>query len=127
MQNRERTIEQMVGERIRTRRIELGLVQEQLAAALGLSYQQIQKYENGSNRITVDRLVMLAHRLEVPITFFFAGLTGSKPSHEESAGTPCAGHARARHELTRAFGQLHDESVRHAVSGLVRTVVERQA
>lgn len=127
MQNRKRTIEQMVGERIRTRRVELGLVQEQLAAALGLSYQQIQKYENGSNRITVDRLVMLAHRLEVPITFFFAGLTSSRPSHEESAGTSLTGQARASHELTRAFGQIHDEGVRHAVSGLVRTVVERQA
>lgn len=127
MQDRKRTIEQMVGERIRTRRVELGLVQEQLAAALGLSYQQIQKYENGSNRITVDRLVMLAHRLEVPITFFFAGLTNSTPAHAESAGTSYAGPVRASHELTRAFAQIHDDSVRHAVSGLVRTVVERQA
>ena len=121
-----RTIEQLIGERIRARRTELGLVQEQLASALGLSYQQIQKYENGSNRITVDRLWRLARRLEVPITYFFAGLPGAVPN-EPAEDTPVPGPARAAQEVARGFGRIRDETVRSAVAALIRTVAERES
>jgi transcriptional regulator with XRE-family HTH domain len=126
MDSRRRTIEQLIGDRIRARRIELGLVQEQLAAALGLSYQQVQKYENGSNRITVDRLLALAQRLEVPVTYFFAGLPGATPKGGGPGEPPSPSRARTGREVAQGFGRIRDEGVRGALAGLVRTCAERQ-
>jgi transcriptional regulator with XRE-family HTH domain len=67
-------IDRRIGEQIRKRRVALGLTQEQLAAALDVSYQQLQKYESGANRIAAARLFLLALRLDVPLSFFFDGL-----------------------------------------------------
>jgi transcriptional regulator with XRE-family HTH domain len=124
---RSKTIEQEIGERIRTRRVELGLIQEQLAKALGISYQQIQKYENGSNRITAGRLLALAERLEVPITHFFAGLPGALPAEGAGEVRPEALRPRASIGLARGFARIRDDGVRLALTGLVRAVAERQA
>jgi transcriptional regulator with XRE-family HTH domain len=128
MEIRRKTVEQLVGARIRARRTELGLIQGQLAAALGLSYQQIQKYENGSTRITVDRLVVLAERLEVPVSYFLAGLSQAATGGRDgiAAEPPGPGHARAGQELARGFAQIRDEGVRGAIAGLVRTLGERR-
>ena len=63
-----------VGERIRFRRRVLGVSQEQLAGVLGLTFQQIQKYEKGSNRVSASRLYEISEVLEIPIEYFFAGL-----------------------------------------------------
>lgn len=60
-----------VGARLRLRRILLGLSQEKLGEALGLSFQQVQKYERGSNRVSASRLWQIAKVLEVPVSFFF--------------------------------------------------------
>jgi transcriptional regulator with XRE-family HTH domain len=103
------SVEQIIGQRIRARRTELGLIQEELGAAVGLSYQQIQKYENGTNRITVARLLALAERLEVPVAYFLAGLDA-----------PIA-------EAMDARGAIRDDRVRLAVASLVRAVAEREA
>lgn len=127
MSGRVRTIEQTIGDRIRARRTQMGLVQEQLAASLGISYQQIQKYENGANRITVGRLLELAQRLEVPVTYFLAGLPGSVPAGTESEAEAMQGRHRPQIELARGFNKILDDNVRAAVAGLVRTVAERQA
>jgi transcriptional regulator with XRE-family HTH domain len=118
-----KTIEQIIGERIRARRGELGLTQEALGATLGLSYQQVQKYEGGTSRITVDRLLALAERLEVPATHFFAGLPGAVPGEPEPPPPP---RSPVLLELARGFAQLHDDRVKQAVANLVRTVAERQ-
>lgn len=64
-------IDQHVGRRIREGRLQKGLSQEKLAAALGLSFQQVQKYENGKNRISAGRLSQVAHIFEVPEQWFF--------------------------------------------------------
>jgi transcriptional regulator with XRE-family HTH domain len=63
-----------LGVRLRRRRIELGMTQTQLAVALGLTSQQVQKYERGTNRVAASRLFDLSRILDVPIDFFFAGL-----------------------------------------------------
>ena len=70
----ENTIESHVAARIRLRRGLLGFTQSGLAQALGITFQQVQKYERGSNRVSVGKLVQLAEILDVPITFFFDGL-----------------------------------------------------
>ncbi len=79
-----------VGQNIRRRRSQLGMSQEALARALGLTFQQVQKYERGTNRVSASRLWRLAEALDAPITFFFEGLAGGErpaptPSRYESA------------------------------------------
>ena len=62
-----------VGARVRMRRMMLGMSQEKLGDALGLTFQQVQKYEKGANRIGASRLQQIAHILQVPVSFFFDG------------------------------------------------------
>ncbi len=64
-----------VGQRVRTRRRLLGISQERLAEALGLTFQQVQKYERGANRISASKLYEIARFLASPVSYFFEGLT----------------------------------------------------
>jgi transcriptional regulator with XRE-family HTH domain len=120
---RSRRIDQHVGERIRLRRTELGLTQEQLADTLDVSYQQIQKYETGANRISAGRIYEIARKLRVEIGYFFEGL---EPD-DGGAATPLehGGRQRTAIELVRKFAQIKDPEVRAAIAGLVKTIVER--
>jgi transcriptional regulator with XRE-family HTH domain len=65
-----------VGQRIRHRRKQISLSQEKLADALGLTFQQVQKYERGANRVSASMLFRTAAKLEVPVSYFFEGLEG---------------------------------------------------
>jgi transcriptional regulator with XRE-family HTH domain len=67
-----------VGGRIRVRRLLLGLSQERLAASLGLTFQQIQKYEKGVNRVSASKLFGLTRALDVPVSFFFETRTSGR-------------------------------------------------
>ena len=64
-------IDQEIGQRIRAHRVYLNLSQEKLAARTGVTFQQIQKYENGTNRVSASRLVSIAHALGVPVEYFY--------------------------------------------------------
>ena len=66
-------IDQHVGRRVRMRRLMLAMSQEKLGFALGLTFQQVQKYEKGMNRIGASRLQQISHILQVPVAFFFEG------------------------------------------------------
>ena len=122
MITRSRRIDQHVGERIRLRRTELGLTQEQLAAALDVSYQQVQKYETGANRISAGRIFELARKLRVDIGYFFDGLPlDDVPADPLEHG----GRHRTAIELVRKFAQIEDPEVRSAIAGLVKTIVDR--
>jgi transcriptional regulator with XRE-family HTH domain len=66
-------IDKHVGSRVRMRRMMLGMSQEKLGDALGLTFQQVQKYEKGTNRVSASRLQHLSHILQVPVPFFFEG------------------------------------------------------
>jgi transcriptional regulator with XRE-family HTH domain len=70
-----------VGRRVRTRRLILAMSQEKLAAALGLTFQQVQKYERGENRIGASRLQQMSHILQVPVGFFFEGAPNAPAPH----------------------------------------------
>jgi len=65
-----------VGKRIRHRRWMVGMTQQQLGEAVGIKFQQIQKYETGMNRVSASRLWDIAHAMDVPVSFFFEGLEG---------------------------------------------------
>jgi transcriptional regulator with XRE-family HTH domain len=114
-------VDRAIGERIRRRRVELGLTQEQLARRLGLSYQQIQKYERGANRISASRLYALALRLDVAPGYFYADLEAPAEVLRDD------GHdAAAAGEVARTYTDIADDGIRAAVAGLLRAVAERR-
>ncbi|NSX56811.1 helix-turn-helix domain-containing protein [Parasulfitobacter algicola] len=71
------TVDTFVGRRIRNRRREIGMSQAELATAVGIKFQQIQKYETGANRVSASRLWDIASAVGVPVTFFFDGVPRS--------------------------------------------------
>ncbi|HRO04055.1 MAG TPA: helix-turn-helix transcriptional regulator [Terricaulis sp.] len=106
-----RDIDTHVGKRLRRRRRLLGLTQQNLAEAVGLRFQQIQKYECGANRVTASRLWQLARALNVPATYFFEGLPDSVAAahvqETECANIPSDVMAQSETiELVRAYYQL---------------------
>ncbi len=115
-----------VGVRIRQRRTELGLTQEQLANSLEVSYQQIQKYETGANRIAVSRLVDIARRLKVDMGYFFDGLDDASDGAGAEIERTYGSRSRSAIDLVRKFDQIDDGEVRGAIAGLVKTIVERR-
>ena len=89
MMNRTITaVDKHVASRVRMRRMMLGMSQEKLGEALDLSYQQVQKYEKGSNRIGASHLQHLAHILQVPVAFFFEGSPHSGQAPNADAPSP---------------------------------------
>lgn len=107
-----------VGHRIRKRRTELGQTQEDLGAGLGISYQQIQKYETGANRISAGRLFEIATELDIGIAYFFEDFTPGK----RDGAIPHGGHNRTAIELVRNFQEIGDESLRSAVATLLKAL-----
>jgi len=117
-----RRISDHIGGRIRQRRTELGLTQEQLAQALGISYQQVQKYETGANRVSASRLYELAQEFGVAVSYFYEGF------ELEATGGPLphGGHNRTAIDLVRNFLCIEDEALRGAVSGLLKALREQR-
>lgn len=111
-------IDRRVGERIRRRRVLLGVTQDQLGDALGISYQQVQKYETGANRVSAGRLYQIAQTLETSVGSFFDELSSEDEFDSETASS------RYVIELVRNFSQIKDERLRSIVSSLVRALSE---
>jgi transcriptional regulator with XRE-family HTH domain len=80
-------VDKHVGSRVRMRRKMLAMSQEELGAALGLTFQQVQKYENGTNRIGASRLQQMSHILQVPVEFFFEGASNASGPHGSNEST----------------------------------------
>jgi len=124
-----------VGSRIRLRRTLMGMSQERLGESLGLTFQQVQKYERGVNRVGASRLYDLSRVLDVPISFFFddmpdpraggviAGVAGfaEKP---EGYGAPADDPLTKREtlELVRAYYRITDAAVRKRVFDLIKSM-----
>jgi transcriptional regulator with XRE-family HTH domain len=112
-----------VGERIRVRRTEMGLTQEELARQLAISYQQVQKYETGANRISAGRLYEIALKLTTDIAYFFEGFDSGRAASQMLHG----GHNRAAIELVRNFHEIKDENLRSAVTNLIKALKDNRA
>ena len=124
-----------VGSRVRLRRMVIGMSQEKLGEKMGLTFQQIQKYEKGTNRIGASRLFQLSQILDVPVQFFFEDAQSLLASR---GVTPNAGFAESKTEaflldflnsrdgleLNRAFVKITDPKVRKRVVELVRALSE---
>ena len=95
------SVEIHVGRRVRQRRWMVGMTQQQLGNRVGIKFQQIHKYEAGTNRISTSRMWDIAATLEVPVSFFFDGLDGQAPYTGEARGDVLTD--REAHELVRAY------------------------
>jgi transcriptional regulator with XRE-family HTH domain len=102
-----------VGKRIRARRLFLGMNQADLAATLGLTFQQVQKYEHGANRVSASRLLAIANALAVPISFFFANRVAHDDARIEQPETI---------ELVRNYHAISDARVRQQFLQMVKAV-----
>ncbi|MDX2257376.1 MAG: helix-turn-helix transcriptional regulator [Hyphomicrobiaceae bacterium] len=119
-----------VGTRVRLRRMLLGMSQEKLGESLGLTFQQVQKYEKGINRIGASRLFDLAQVLGVPVQYFY----DEAPNQAPGAPAPGFGErggetyvfdflaSREGLELNKAFVRVSDPKVRRAIVDLVRSL-----
>lgn len=121
-----------VGTRIRLRRTLLGMSQEKLGEALGLTFQQVQKYERGVNRVGASRLFDLSRVLDVPISFFFDDLPDSLSGFGGKRSTGMADsqdgfeeenmNRRETLELVRAYYRISDPSIRKKVFELIKSM-----
>jgi len=126
-------VDKYVGSRVRMRRIMLGMSQEKLGEALGLTFQQIQKYEKGTNRVGASRIQQISEILEVPVSFLFEGgptcspnsggfIEGTSPAYVSDFLATAEGLA-----LTRAFTRITDTKLRRCVVDLVEQIAAREA
>lgn len=123
-----------VGSRVRMRRTLLGMSQEKLGDALALTFQQVQKYERGANRVGASRLFEISQILDVPVSFFFEEMTPETASMEAPAVSPTGVAENAEEferdplakretlELVRAYYRISDPRVRKRVFELTKAV-----
>jgi len=122
-------VDRHVGLRIRLRRKELGVSQEKLADSIGLTFQQVQKYERAANRVSASKLWEMARALKTSIAYFYEGL--GEPSATEAVSA--AGERRSVHEflltpegmeLAAAFPKIRQGRVRRRILDLARALAE---
>ena len=125
-------VDKYVGSRIRMRRIMLGMSQEKLGESLGLTFQQIQKYEKGTNRVGASRLQQISEILQVPVSFLFEGGPGGALNANGLAEAPSPAYVSdflATSEglaLTRAFTRINDSKLRRSIVDLVEQIAARE-
>jgi transcriptional regulator with XRE-family HTH domain len=123
-------IDKHVGSRVRMRRMMLGMSQEKLGNNLGLTFQQVQKYEKGTNRIGASRLQQISHILQVPVSFFFEGAptNGNAPRIDGISEAPSPAYVSdflATSDglaLTKAFMRISDTKLRRRIVDLVEQI-----
>ena len=124
-------IDIQVGNRVRIRRMLIGMSQERLGDLLGLTFQQVQKYEKGVNRIGAGRLFEMSRILNVPVDFFYEGVnahTGQAGGAEgESAPVMEFVSSGEGLQLSLAFMKIKDAKVRKRVLDLVKSLAEEEA
>jgi transcriptional regulator with XRE-family HTH domain len=120
-----------VGARVRMRRMMLSMSQEKLGDALGLTFQQVQKYEKGANRIGASRLQQISNILQVPVSFFFEGAPNA-PGHSSSGMSEAPSPAYVSDflstsdglALTKAFMRIKNAKLRRRIVDLVEQIAE---
>jgi transcriptional regulator with XRE-family HTH domain len=122
-------IDKHVGSRVRMRRMMVGMSQEKLGDALGLTFQQVQKYEKGTNRIGASRLQQISNILQVPVAFFFEGapsLPGGMEDILDGAPSPAyVSDFLATSDglaLTKSFMRIKDQKLRRRIVDLVEQI-----
>lgn len=119
-----------VGKRLRERRNMMGLSQENLAETVGITFQQVQKYERGTNRLSASRLYDFSKKLDIPVGYFFEG-------YEESTETGYSGmkeptvhfeyedmSGREMLELAKAFRRIKNQKTKKTITDMIRAVAD---
>jgi transcriptional regulator with XRE-family HTH domain len=121
---RANSIDVRVGNRLRLRRTAIGVSQEELGRRLDLTFQQIQKFESGSNRISASYLFEIANALHVPVSYFFED--ADKPDHLAKLSKPMQKFLMTGEGLAlwRAFTRIPDDKLRQKVLDLVKAMAE---
>jgi len=111
-----------VGMRIRMRRTVLGMSQERLGELLGITYQQVQKYEKGANRVGTGRLIDIAKALSVPVTYFFEGYANVASGDDIEGDLSQMMATREGYALARAFAQMTDPTIRQSFVNMAEAI-----
>jgi transcriptional regulator with XRE-family HTH domain len=123
-------VDKRIGQRVRSRRLEISMSQERLAELLGVTFQQVQKYEKGVNRIAASRLFDIASSLDIPVARFFEGLTSARGTGVAESSQDFVDDALATPEgaqLISLFASIQNQRVRRRVVELVRALAEEAA
>ncbi len=117
-------VDRHVGARVRLRRLALGISQEKLGAALGVTFQQIQKYEKGANRMGVGRLQLASKVLGAPVSYFYEGAPTSPEDDFAETGPAYDGVPPGSDEaaLLEAFAKVTDPKLRRRIVELVQAM-----
>src|SRR5579871_1560519 len=127
-------IDKHVGSRVRMRRMMLGMSQEKLGNSLNLTFQQVQKYEKGTNRIGASRLQQISHILQVPVSFFFEGAPAATTATRSEGMSEAPSPAYVSDflattdglALTKAFMRIGDSKLRRRIVDLVEQIASRE-
>ena len=126
-------IDHLIGQRLRWRRKELKLTQEQLGERLSLTFQQVQKYEKGVNRISAGRLYEMSMALDVPIEYFYEGaqeylaIPGHALQEESEPAAPLPQMDQEGMELLVAFKQIDDSDLRKTLLAAIKAAAAANA
>lgn len=116
-----------VGSRIRMRRLMVGMSQEKLGERLGITFQQVQKYEKGTNRVGSGRLHEIGRILGVPVSYFFEGQELGTSGERDASSPDSAVPDKDSLELLQAFNAIVDPQVRRALVNMARALADQAA
>jgi len=117
-------VDRHVGLRIRMRRKEMGVSQERLAEALGITFQQVQKYERGANRVSASKLWEIAGALRTPVAYFYDGLGDQDAATSQRDAAQDFMLSTEGIELMSSFPRISEPAIRRKIVELVRVVAE---
>ena len=123
VRNTNKELDTYIGGRIKCRRSMLGMSQDKLGSHLGITFQQIQKYEKGANRVSASMLHQISNILSVDITYFTNGFDGRKMLQETNSSAYAADAAKRKEsaDLLKAYYKIDDQSIRKKILKLVKT------
>ncbi len=121
------SVDKYVGSRVRRQRMAIGISQTKLGKALGVSFQQVQKYEKGSNRISASKLLAASHLLEQPVSYFFDGAeeVGGREKSLAPDDQQVLMESREVYEVIRNYSQISDKLVRQRIRKLISSLAGR--
>lgn len=114
-----------VGRRVSVRRKEMNVSQQALGRELGVSFQQIQKYEKGASRISAGRLFQIAKALNISLLYLYADVLGRAGFAEEAAAAPSPNANAQVRELNETFARIHDRTLRKQLIEIAKSLAEK--
>lgn len=127
LKRQDNPIDRHVGNRVRMARIAATMSQEQLGEKLGLTFQQIQKYEKGTNRIAPSRLQVVADVTNHPVAWFFEGQPGGNGQKQEPSPVEIMAATKEGKMLAEAWNSITNRAVRHSLLALVMSIAGGEA